>query len=315
MRNLLLSIFVLMGTAGLAQEYQYVPFPTANAQWHTDGYDGNCLPPGLCFQSEVGITGDTVVNGHTYTMVNGMDNGVPWEFSYAWFREDVEERKVYAMWRSWSTQSFDGAVEYVAYDFSLAIGDTFIAPPPLHVSVGQGDTTFYVITSIDSVLIGDVLRKRLWFNPNTLVSSNFWIEGIGGEPGPFISHYMFEGWHVLRCMWHEDELVYSNPLPGPPEHNLQMYPWYEYCGPYWVGITEPTKLGSPASLTVHGGQVTIPDLGAGPARYALYSLLGQQLMEGSHTGKALQIPYLPPGIYVLRLQTTERQFVFKIINP
>jgi len=239
MKNIVISslLFLAFGCA-TAQEYQYVPFPTANAHWHTDGYDGNCLPPGLCFQSEVGIAGDTVVNGHTYTMVNGMDNGFPWEFSRAWFREDVEERKVYAMWPSGNPPDFDGAVEYVAYDFSLAVGDTFIVPPPLHVDDGQEDTTYYVITSIDSVHIGDALRKRFWFNANTSISSNFWIEGIGGEPGPFITHYMFEGWNVLRCMYHEGELIYSNPLPGPQEYNIQTYPWYEYCGPYWVGIAD-----------------------------------------------------------------------------
>ncbi len=253
----LLSTALLSVSLCFAQDYQYRPFPIANAQWNTDGYDGNCLPPGLCSQGEVVIVGDTVVNGHTYHMIGGSENGIPWGSSYVWFREDVEARKVYAIWRNWSTQSFDGAVEYVAYDFSLAVGDTFIVPPPLHVSVGQADTTFYVITSIDSVLIGDILRKRFWFNPNFDVSSNYWIEGIGGEPGPFTTHYMFEGWNVLRCVYHEGELIYSNPLPGPPEYNLQTYPWYEYCGPYWVGITDaedaspPTVFPNPVQDMLH----------------------------------------------------------------
>lgn len=323
MKNIFISslLLLLCFNSITAQEYQYVPFPTANAQWHTDGYDGNCLPPGLCFQSEVAIAGDTVVNGHTYTMVNGMDNGVPWEFSRAWFREDVEERKVYAMWPSGNPPDFDGAVEYVAYDFSLAVGDTFIVPPPLHVSVGQADTTFYVITSIDSMLIGDVLRKRFWFNPNTLVSSNFWIEGIGGEPGPFITHYMFEGWHVLRCMWHEDELVYSNPLPGPPEHNLQMYPWYEYCGPYWVGIVDSES-------------ATVPRVSPNPVQSILNvrfdgstRVVGSLLLDA--VGRIQQVPTvfvttsevrfdldrLPQGQYFLRLSYSDStQSFHKIVK-
>jgi hypothetical protein len=309
-----IALFLFPSLFCNAQEYEYIPFPTENAQWNSDGYDGNCLPPGLCFQTEVAIIGDTVVNGHTYSMIGGLDNGVPWGSSYVWFREDVAARKVYAMWPSSSAQSFDGAVEYVAYDFSLSVGDTFMVPLPLNMT-GLPGTHHYVITSIDTILVEGVLRKRFWFNPSFLVSSNYWIEGIGGEPGPFMTHYMFEGWNVLRCMYHEGELIYSNPLPGPPEYNLQTYPWYEYCDTSLVGIVEVKKSIRPTTLLVHGSEVRIPEVGMGTSQYALYSLLGQQLMEGNLIGDALQLPYLPPGIYVLRISGTHRQTVFKLINP
>jgi hypothetical protein len=322
MRNPIITMLLALSVVGsaTAQEYQYVPFPTANAHWHTDGYDGNCLPPGLCFQSEVAIAGDTVVNGHTYTMVNGMDNGVPWEFSRAWFREDVEERKVYAMWPSGNPPNFDGAVEYVAYDFSLAVGDTFIVPPPLHVGIpGQTDTTYYVITSIDSVHIGDVLRKRFWFYANTDISSNFWIEGIGGEPGPFITHYMFEGWNVLRCMYHEGELVYSNPLPGPPEFNLAAYPWYEYCGPHWVGIDD-LMTGSEEALSLSPNPATdvchlrFPPswVAAGMVGIEVVNMVGATVLSTTASPQegsaSIAVGHLGPGLYTVRLRTSERQF-------
>jgi hypothetical protein len=129
-----------------------------------------------------------------------------------------------------------------------------------------------------------------------------------------MSHYIFESWSVLRCFSVGDELLFSSPMSYPPQYLLELYPWYEYCDTRVIGITEPTKLGSPAALTMHGGQVTIPELGTGPARYTLYSLLGQQLMEGDLTGDVLQLPCLPPGIYVLRLQAMGRESVFKLIN-
>ncbi len=320
MKNLLPLLALLSVSLCFAQEYQYMPFPTANAQWNTDGYDGNCLPPGLCSQGEVAIVADTVVNGHTYRLVNGMDNGAPYQFTNAWFREDVEARKVYAKWPSGSPPDFDGAVEYVAYDFSLSVGDTFMVPPPLNMS-GLSDTHYYVITSIDTIQIGEGLRKRFWFNPNFTVSSNYWIEGIGGEPGPFRTHYMFEGWNVLRCMYHEGELIYSNPLPGPPEYNLQTYPWYEYCGPYWVGITH-TENSSPPTVFPNPVQDMLHvrfDGNIRPLTSFLSDVLGrtQQVPIAHVTASEVHFDLrdLPQGHYFLRLSYSDStQSFHKIVK-
>jgi hypothetical protein len=294
-----------------SQEYEYVPFPTENAQWNLDVYDGNCMPPGLCSQNQIQITGDTVCNGHTYTM---FDNR-------AWFREDVTERKIYAMWSNQNPPNFEEAMEYLAYDFSLSIGDTFHVPPPMNIG-GFPEGPIYIISYIDTIEIGNGLRKRFHFiSEETIGTNDFWIEGIGGDPGPFYPHYVFEVWTTLRCFTHNDEILYSNPLGGPWSWIQSNYPWYEHCDPDWVwpgdtvGVAEHERLEWTTVLTVHGGELRIPYLSTGQTRYALYSMLGQQLMEGNLTGDALQLPNLPPGIFVLRLSGTHRQTVFKLINP
>jgi hypothetical protein len=87
------------------------------------------------------------------------------------------------------------------------------------------------------------------------------------------------------------------------------------CDSSHISIIEAERSAWPTVLTVHGGELRIPYLSTGQTRYALYSLLGQQLMEGNLIGDALQLPYLPPGIYVLRISGTHRQTVFKLINP
>jgi len=303
MRNLLLSIFVLMGTAGLAQEYQYVPFPKENAQWNVDAMSMDCPPyPAMCGQGTYAAAGDTLINGASYTRINDVYLGQITSTTFYRFREDTAQRKVFLLWNG---------QEYLVYDFSLSVGDTFHIS---HPTVGVEES--YVIEGIDTVLVGNSLRKRFNFGgPQSLPESYYWIEGIGGGAGPFMSHYIFESWSVLRCFSIGEELLFSSPISYPPQYLLELYPWYEYCDTRVIGITEPTKSASPKTLTAHGGQVTIPHLGIGQYRYTLYSLLGQQLMEGTLTGETLQLPYLPPGIYVLRLQTTERQLVFKIINP
>lgn len=303
MRNLLLSTFVLMGTVGLAQEYQYVPFPKENARWNVDAMSMDCPPyPALCGQGTYAAAGDTLISGVSYTRINDVYLGQVTSTTFYLFREDTAQRKVY---RLWSGQ------EYLVYDFSLSVGDTFNIS---HPTVGVEES--YVIEGIDTVSVGNSLRKRFNFGgPQSLPESYYWIEGIGGGAGPFMSHYIFESWSLLRCFSIGDELLFSSPISYPPQYLLELYPWYEYCDTRVIGITEPMRPESPAALTVHGGQVTIPDLGIGQYRYVLYSLLGQQLMQGNLTEDILQLPYLPSGIYVLRLQTLGRETVFKIIQP
>ncbi len=297
MRNLLLSTFVLISAAGLAQEYTYVPFPKENARWNVDAMSMDCPPyPALCGQGTYAAAGDTLINGVGYTRINDVYLGQITSTTFYLFREDTAQRKVFGLW---------SGEEYLVYDFSLSVGDTFRIS---HPTVGVEES--YVIAGIDTIAVGNSFRKRFNFEG----TENYWIEGIGGSPGPFRSHYVFESWSVLRCFSIGDELLFSSPIAYPPQYLLELYPWYEYCDTRVIGITEPTKLGSSAALTVHGGEVSIPDLSTGPARYALYSLLGQQLMEGDLTGDVLQLPCLPPGIYVLRLRALGCESVFKLIN-
>lgn len=303
MRNLLLSTFVLMGTAGLAQEYTYVPFPKENARWNVDAMSMDCPPyPALCGQGTFAAAGDTLINGVGYTRINDVYLGQITSTTFYLFREDTAQRKVFGLW---------SGEEYLVYDFSLSVGDTFRIS---HPTVGVEES--YVIQGIDTVLVGNSLRKRFNFGgPQSLPESYYWIEGIGGGAGPFMSHYIFESWSVLRCFSVGDELLFSSPMSYPPQYLLELYPWYEYCDTRVIGILEELEPGSAAVLTVNGIQMTIPDLGGESSNYVLYSLLGQRLMSGNLTDDVLQLPYLPTGIYFLQLHSRRGETVFKVIFP
>jgi|GEM_PF-1593798 len=214
-----------------AQEYEYVPFPKENASWHIDNLSMDCPPsPALCSQSTMALADDTTINGLTYTKINSVYLGEITSSILSFFREDTAERKVYGLF-------WDG--EYLVYDFSLMVGDTFFVPPPL--SSWPEANEFYIITSIDTILVGNSLRKKFTFTGDaTIEESSFWIEGIGGGSGPLMSHYVFESWSILRCFNLHLDLLYSEPFPFPPQHLLQQYPWYEYCDTNVVGVEELT---------------------------------------------------------------------------
>ena len=185
------------------------------------------------------------------------------------------------------------------YDFSLMVGDTFFVPSPL--SSGIGELEFYLISDIDTILFGNTLRKKFSFTgTGTIPESSFWIEGIGGGCGPFMSHYVFESWSVLRCFNHNDELLYSEPFPWPPQYLLEQYSWYSYCDTSVVGIVDVKKPIRPITLFAHGSEVRIPDFGSGTSQYTIYSVLGQQQMDGNVTNGILQLPYMPTASLVLK---------------
>jgi hypothetical protein len=159
MRNLLLSTFVLMGTAGLAQEYTYVPFPKENARWNVDAMSMDCPPyPALCGQGTYAAAGDTLINGVSYTRINDVYLGQITSTTFYLFREDTSQRKVFGL---------GSGQEYLVYDFSLSVGDTFRIS---HPTVGVEES--YVIEGIDTVLVGNSLRKRFNFGgPQSLPES------------------------------------------------------------------------------------------------------------------------------------------------
>jgi len=300
-----IALFLFPSLFCNAQEYEYIPFPTENASWHFDYLSMDCPPTQLCSQRNVAVANDTVINGLTYTNINLINNGQLTSGTLHRFREDTVQRKVYGL---------EDGEEHLVYDFSLMVGDTFFDTYPTAGWPGPG--AYYVVSGIDTILVGSSLRKKFTFTGVLSMEENgFWIEGMGGGSGPFMSLDAFESWTILRCFTHHDELLYSKPFPYPPHLLLQQHPWYEYCDTSIVGIVEVKKSIRPTTLIVHGSEVRIPDFGSGTSQYTIYSVLGQQQMEGNVTNGIMQLPYLPPGIYVLRLWTRDEQIVYKLINP
>jgi len=298
-----------------AQQQDTLYWPTDTAWWCVQDWkpSGPGEPSTPSNYHYYKMYGDTIANGHEWQKVHYSKHlafNSPHNRLHCLTR--LEDRRVHIKYIP--TSGYADTNEYVLFDFNLNIGDTF----QFHLLNWETDSVFEFKLGVKDYthLQGEYVyiifgfhwlehSTSMWgerCDPNLSLS---WQNIHGAvNPSPFWMEYR-EGFcndslAALLCMHWNNGLSWGGGLP---------------CDSSSIDILEVKQPAWPASLTVHGGEVRMPDLGSGQARYALYSMLGQQLMQGNMTGNALPLPYLPPGIYVLRLQTTERQFVFKIINP
>ena len=97
-----------------------------------------------------------------------------------------------------SAFSLQPLTEYLLYDFSLNVGDTF--------NVVNSRDSILVLSSVDSVLINNNYRKRWHFG-----GDRTWLEGIGSVGGLFFPlQYCFEEDQMLTC--YEDSIInWLNP--------------------------------------------------------------------------------------------------------
>jgi hypothetical protein len=192
--SLTISLFSLLN----AQEYEYVPFQTTNAEWSNididysapSGYDTmNCIYK----LSDI----DTLQYGivcHKLFRLKDTLNGEETASLAGCIGE--KDKKIY----------FDG---YLLYDFNIdSVGDTVNVDIPINVPL--------VISNIDTILLGGKLRKRFHFEySEEYFWGMCWIEGIGSTngllwPGTFPIGDKYK----LLCYKENDTLVYYNDLFG-----------------------------------------------------------------------------------------------------
>jgi hypothetical protein len=322
-RSYLIVVFCFLGSFFLsiicpltvsAQQQDTLYWPTDTAWWCVEEwrYDPDTGEPGFNYRYYK-MYGDTLANGHEWQKVHHSRHlafDSPYNRLHCLTR--LEDKRVHIKYMP--TSGYADTNEYVLYDFNLNIGDTF----QFHLLNWQTDSVFEFKLGGKSytTLLTGYVRITFgfhWLDHSTSMwgtqcDPNFFLswQSIHGaiNPSPFWMEYR-EGFCIdslgaLKCVHLNNGFVWGGGIQ---------------CDSSSIGIAEKQRTAWPTVLTMHGGEVRVPDLGSGQARYTLYSVLGQQLMEGNLTGDALQLPYLPPGIYVLRLSGTHRQIVFKLINP
>jgi hypothetical protein len=136
-----------------------------------------------------------------------------------WVR--LEGRKVYWLGNNYHYGSPDK--EFLFYDFSLNVGDTFgIAPQVDWHPPGQEERYKFYLSSIDNVLIGNEYRKKynfvhIWAHfggPNNWTNYNFSvIEGIGCDRYFF---YVFNTDYShnkpLLRVYYKNKPIWKNPI-------------------------------------------------------------------------------------------------------
>ena len=207
-----------------SQEYEYIPFPDSGAIWSEYYQDGWGAEEYMVYERFALNGEDTVINDLTYKKLY-IFHDTTFNKSNASYvggiRED-ENKRVYFK-GDYEIHSFKPSYqnthnhdELLLYDFSLSIGDT------LKEGNLSYEEDFIILTSIDTILIGNSYRKQYKFN-NRMVK---WIEGIGNLRGLLFSSGGLklggpDG--ELICFKQNNKILYFNN-------------YYDDCMPFITGI-------------------------------------------------------------------------------
>lgn len=168
MKNLILiaSLF-FFSISAFSQSYK--PLLDNINEWHvTTCYFG-------CLTDKYYTTGDTIVDGKSYKILDG------YHFISRTFliREDVPNKKVYL---NIVGQGFPD--EFLLYDFSLNVGDTFNMQNPISPFPQDGGP-FVLDSIIKRPLVDGNEYDHFYFSPtpdNTTSTENaVWVEGVGSQ--------------------------------------------------------------------------------------------------------------------------------------
>ncbi len=224
---LLIPLLITSNTG--AQTGKYYPFPDSNALWNIHFVIFGI--PGIYEEFySINITGDTTINGKGYHKLftpfvqsSGKTPGTSNQPGYQGaIRQDTVIRTVYFV------PPTDTA-EQLLYDFTLQAGDTVYGY--LQPEGGIKD----VVSSIDSVMVGNEYRKR--WNINDLYSISL-IEGVGSTygliekspgnvadmPGYGITCFSQNGETLYPDTITDCGVITSVELPIVSEEQIQIYP-------------------------------------------------------------------------------------------
>ena len=180
---------------------------------------------------QIGIKGDTVVEGTTYHKVikctsygNVIDGdcfgGIRVEADGKWYFRLFSEENV----PQYLYLDMEPNTERLLYDFSLSECDPFYFEGDLY----ENPEYWMSVFDIDEIEINGSMRRRLWFDSNCEEGNHpydwNWIEGIGSNFGLLYSIQAFpldgSSYH-LGEVYQDGELIYRDPYfinePSSPE--------------------------------------------------------------------------------------------------
>lgn len=257
------------------------------------------LFPGSIFKEQFLMEGDTSFNNTTYKKIYLCDYSpsITNKTFYGGIREDSLQKVYFFLDSNQYFNSFSNSLlkyrkEYLLYDFSLNIGDTF--------RVVNFQDTNLVLNNIDSILISNHYRKRWEFYNPLNATSKIWVEGIGDLNGlffPFQSHGV-EIYHTLVCyedtnvFWHDPRLQGSDCFSisiNENEQNLKMVKFYP----------NPTTAKLNIELT------KVPEAFI---EVELYDIAGRMIRNNHFSNQmdfSIDISDLQKGVYILNMKSNK----------
>ena len=305
---LTLAVLAITATSFAQQTYQPVPFAQQKTFW-CERYDSVGVVNGslgYIYLRYVYFTNgeDTVLNGFRWRKLFISPNG---DTSNAIYQGAIYEDSLRRVWyygpkphhydAPFTTTSSNYFL--LLYDFSLKVGDSYY-PEENYIN----NFELLQVTSIDTIEMGGVLRKRIHFSGLEFD----WIEGVGSTLGLLYYDGLrpnceFCPWNKLLCCIQNDSLIYhwgnGNCFPTNsievPENILHI-----------TAYPNPTK-----------GRITLEFGEARFSKLLLVNTAGATVLETTLTGHepqhTLQLKGLPAGIYSCILSGKDGTATEKII--
>lgn len=236
MNKIVIAIVIMLAVSAqlTAQEYQYVPFPDSGVVWSEIFYNYNEDSEDKTRRENFAVNGeDTIINNIVYSKL--------YLFFDTIFNKDAATciggiredslRRIYfngeqIHFLKPNIECADENNEIKLFDFGLQVGDTIWSLNSLHPTNGL------IVSSIDTLLFGNTLRRRinfLQFSKNNPVWDFSWIEGIGSTRGLlYISDTTpYDHLNHLICFKQNG-------------NQLFLHPSYNDCSLAATGLTEQT---------------------------------------------------------------------------
>jgi hypothetical protein len=255
------------------------------------------LYPGSVFKEQFLMDGDTSFNNTLYKKIYLCDYSpsISNKAFYGGIREDSLKRVYFFLDSNQYFNSFFDSLlqyrkEYLLYDFSLNIGDTFRV-------VNLQDSNL-ILNKIDSVLVSNQYRKRWEFFSGFNGMSKVWVEGMGDLNGLFFP-FQFDGvetFHKLTC-YEDSNLFWTNPQLGTD------------C--YSVGIEENNKEKYKVKVNPNptSGKLNIElaEITKETVLVEIYDISGRLIKFDEFFNQlnfSLELTDLQNGIYILNIKST-----------
>jgi len=299
--KLVLGVFItLLSFSVNAQDYEYIPLVKPGLQvWIADemNYDANDYKFIKIAMTDKDATIDDITYKKLYFFGENEFDTAFYRNSYSGIREDSLKRVYF--------RSFNQNQEYLLYDFSLSVGDTFSMSPYYDCDIYQGFV--FQIYEIDTIEYEGIPRKLFKIGhalPDTLAPTNpqylaFWIEGIGNIEGLlFSSCGHISTVHIygsLRCYIYNSTLLYHN------------YPFeISDCITPLVGLDDIEKQDNSITLYPNpaNNQVNISSENIINS-IEIFNFLGQSVYKTNVKSreKIIDINSLSKGVYIIGVST------------
>lgn len=286
----LLFFLLLLNIKTVAHSQVYHALPDSGAVWTVLSEAQNVIVPYQYGYDTYSLSGDTLIGNTVYRRFRNSTG-----YDHGGLREDTLNNRIYFAGVIFG-QSFPDSL---LYDFNVQIGDTACMDP-----TGE----YYVVNTIDSVLILGQFRKRIQMTSQFGLTDE-WIEGVGSTNHPFrpAIGMEFEGNWTTMCLQNDTTGIYNH-------YNVVSNngPWYPSLHPGYCGLTTIGQIQANAEVSafIRNGFLFIKvSAFDSNCTYQIIDISGREiiLIKGSDSAE-IDLNQFPPGMYLLQIYDQSSNF-------